>query len=262
MIGDLFDFNQDYSLVNTSSAKDVTVFLSGVNKRKICSRVSGTIYETFKDHVRDDAVIHQFGPTFCDTLNGKLADFPKTYEGFEKLLAGAQHYLAIKDIWNMNIAIRGYVNTIVPTRPYVGYPPNGSYTEVFDLSTEKKIDAEESVMERLGVEHATYQAEDKLCLVMWANNANYGDHSYVYGGFNFQRCKRNFPGTHSICQFKRKVFLKLSGLCEKSPVDRIYSLIEPEKDPSEGKSWDDYYRFGTFSGTYLASLFVCFFIPS
>ena len=253
MNGDLFDFNQDYSHVNTSSAKDVTVFLSGVNKRKICSRVPGSIFESFKD-VSDDGIIHQYGPTFCDNLNGKLADFPETYEGYEKLLAGAQHYLAIKDRWGMNIAVRAYVNTIVPKRPYLGYPPNGSYTEVFDLSTEKKIEAEASVMETLGVEHHTYQSEDKLCLVMWAQNKNNGGNvtDYVYGGFNFQLCQRNFPGMQPICQFKRKVFLKLSGLCKKSPVDRIYSLIEPKFDPNEGKSWDDFYRFGTFSGIYLA----------
>ena len=58
--------------------------------------MSGTIYETFKDHIREDSVIHQYGPTFCDTLNGKLAGFPQKYEEWESLLAGAQHYLAIK----------------------------------------------------------------------------------------------------------------------------------------------------------------------
>ena len=188
LVGDLFNFNEDYGKVNISETKDVTVSLTGVNKKMVCSRDTGIIFETFKDHKREESVIHKFGEVFCDTLNGKLAGFPKTYKEFEILLNAAQHYLALKEIWAINIAVSAYVNTIVPTRPYVGYPPNGSYTEVYALETETLVEAEESVMETLGVEHATYQSVDKLCLVMWANQKGASDGPRD-GGFNFQRCK-------------------------------------------------------------------------
>ena len=48
LIGDLFNFNEDYKNLNTSEAKDVTLSLTGVNKRFICTRNSGNFFENLK----------------------------------------------------------------------------------------------------------------------------------------------------------------------------------------------------------------------
>ena len=255
MTGDLFDLNEDYGKLNTTEAdeaKDVTVSLTGVNKRAICTRNAGTFYEDFKDNVDDDAIMEKHGEVFCETMNGKLAGFPETYEQFKKFLSYAQDFLAIKEMDGMNIAINAYTYSSLPEKPDIGYPPSGYFTEMYDYDTDRVLNIEEKVKRTISKEHTSYQSAEKLCMMMPAfprgTSSLPKGFDYEEAWFISKRCGDNVGGTHSICEFEKKINLKLSGLCSKSPVDKVYALMEPKFDPTEGNSWADYYRFGTFSG--------------
>ena len=61
----------------------------------------------------------------------------------------------------------------------------------------------------------------------------------------------DFRGDFNVyCGFDQKINVRLSGLCEKSPIDLNYALLEAKMDENEGNHWHDYYRYGTFSGKY------------
>ena len=186
----------------------------------------------------------QFGPVFCSSLNGKLVRFPETFEDFERIADYAQSYRAKKKSDAIQFAMPAYTYTVVRERPYLGYPPNGYFTDFFDLETNKKLNIEESVLKSIKKDSISYQSEDKLCMMAGASESN-------RLWFVTQRCVANVVlGTHAICEFKKKVSLRLSGLCTDTRVDKVYSLMEPKRQEYEGKSWTDYYRYGTFSGRY------------
>ena len=57
--------------------------------------------------------------------------------------------------------------------------------------------------------------------------------------FVTQMCSRNIDGW-TVCEFKQNISISLSGLCEASPVDKIFALVAPNKDETA--------RYGTFVG--------------
>ena len=232
--------------LNMSSAKDVTLSFVGANKKIICQRKVGTIFETFKDHYDTDAIMDQHGPVFCLPLNGKLVSFPETEDDFEKLVDYSQDYLEVKNMTNMNVAINAHMYSVAPTLPNMGYPEGGYHKDIYELDTDRLLNVEDKVKKEFSKELATYQAKKKLCMMFVPYRRGHPDKpSY---SFINKMCDSNQVGTHTICQFDKKISLKLSGLCSKSPVDKVYTLMEPKRDEKEGKDWADYYRFGTFSG--------------
>ena len=197
-------------------------------------------------------------PEFCLTLNGKVAGFPESYEEMQAMLHSAQDYMTAKKYryplmgksWYaaMITALSAYSMTKVPPKPGFGYPDNGIMDEVFDLTTDRVVKIDERVRNYSNKECCSFQVEEKVCKNMVAHQKESWEGGDGKIGFFSGKCSGAQGGLHAFCEFKQKVFVTLSGLCNKSPVDQVYSLMEPKSHPHEGDAWDDFYRFGTFSG--------------
>ena len=195
------------------------------------------------------------GAVFCSTLNGKQVGFPESAEELEKLANYTDYFTTAKhyrytyngdEYWGgMNIALNAYSIIRVPPKPAFGYPDNGTLDEVFDYTTHKPLKMDETIRAYLSKECCAFQKEAKVCWKLIAIHPEYPNHR---GSLMSNNCEAGQGGLHAFCEFKQKVALKLSGICTKSPVDKVYSLMEPKAHPDEGDAWDDFYRFGTFSG--------------
>ena len=198
-----------------SQTKDVSVSLTRVNKRTICTRNAGNIYEIFRDHYNEGFLMNQMGPIFCSTLNGRLIGFPETYEQFQEIISYAQDFMAKKVykytyngknyLGGMNIAISAYSMTKTPSKPFLYYPENGYLDEVFDYTTGRLLNIDDRVRTTLTKECCGFQRKEKVCKMLWAGQE--GDKGYDRDhGFGSQICASGEgPGFHAICVFSKKV---------------------------------------------------------
>ena len=242
-MGDLFNYNEDYEMLELSSGESVTISTAAVDEKNFCKNSSEYIYEDFKDHYNDEAIMENHGPVFCNSLNGELVGFPETLEDVKKIENYIEKFTKIKGVAAINVAFNAYVFSSTPGKPDFGYPPGGYYAEFFELGTDRKIPYSQDVTQYFQKEGIMYQQRQKLCVLTGIG----------FWGFlvMFERCSGIKYGTHSICVFKKKIVVKLSGLCSKSPVDKIFSLMEPIQEEGEAETWDALYRHGTFTGTFL-----------
>ena len=242
-MGDLFNYNKDYEMLELNSGESVTISTAAVDEKNFCKNSSEYIYEGFKDHYNQEAIMEIHGPVFCDSLNGKLVGFPETLSDVKKIRDYIEKYRKIKGSAAFNVAFNAYVFSSTPGKPKFGYPPGGYYTEFFEIGTDRKINYSPDIKQYFQKEGIMYQQRQKLCVVTGIG---------LWGFWvMFERCNANKIGTHSICVFKKKIVVKLSGLCSKSPVDKIFSLMEPIQEEGEAETWDALYRHGTFTGTFL-----------
>ena len=253
----MFDFNKDYEKLNTTEARDVTISLSGVIQEKIYIGNPENIFEIFKDHFKEQFIMGEAGAVFCHTMNGKQVRMPESSEQLQILTNYTNYFTTTKhyrytydgDLWwgNMNIALNAYSIARVPPKPAFGYPDNGAFDEVFDFTTDKLLTLDEGVREVLNKECCSFQKEEKVCKMLIAFHPQWEKKPQIMS----TKCNGGQGGLHAFCEFEKRVVVKLSGICTKSPVDNVYSLMEPKSHPYERDAWDDFYRFGTFSGRLL-----------
>ena len=243
MVGDMFNFNNEYQNFNLSMIGEMRVNMTAVSKKVVCTQNKSNFLEVFKDEDPELVPIEKYGPIFCETLNGKLKTVPETLEEFESLKQFVVNYLLVKKAWGMTLLVSGYVFSPAVTKPMVGYPPNGYYTEIREISTGRLLNISKKVRET-GLyfkAREAFQKREKLCVMLGLHRNPVNETLYL-------GCSSIYPSTCAICVFERKIHVKLSGLCAQSPVDKSYALLDPESEVYEGDHWSDFYRYGTFSG--------------
>ena len=148
-------------------------------------------------------------------------------------------------------AINAKSYSVVPQKPDIGYPPNGRFEEIFDLEDKKKLHPDAKVVSAIAKDHHSYQSNEELCYMMRVNS-NWPPKGFLQEPVHFvlQRCSRRVSMISVGCMFQRKIFLKVSGLCNFSPVDTLYTLMELDQVKHENY----YRRRGTFSGLLFQAL--------
>ena len=202
------------------------------------SAVTGTVFEAFNDNSNKE--VKHAGSIFCDTLNGKLAKFPTSYESFKSIMDYKEQLMKTLDIPSILTPVGAKTYSIQPQRPNIGYP-DGGYLDILDLDSESPITPDEKVKKSVSKDHFSYQSREELCYVMESKKDEYPPKGFnaEKSWFITEMCGRNIAGW-TLCEFKENIFITLSGLCEASPVDKIFSLVAPSKG--------DTARHGTFVG--------------
>ena len=243
MNGDLFSSNYDYERLVMSTSEDFLLSSIAITKTRTCKRKNGIIYEAFKDDKSFQARLA--GPIYCATMNGRLASFPETYDELSSLLEYKRNFMFQTNQGFMAAAVNAKSYSVVPEKPDIGYPPNG-YFDIYEIGTERLLNPDDKVKRSISKDHHSYQSKSELCYVM----RSWGDDTKPPEGFDAehtwfltQRCERYMTYWWVVCAFDSKIFLKVSGLCEFSPVDKLFTLMDPDKE--DGKEGT---RYGTFSG--------------
>ena len=246
MVGDMFNFNEDYKKLNLSQINEMKANTTNYPRQKACPAKKENFLEVFKDRT-PDVSIEQIGPAFCDTLNGKLVPMPGTLEKFEKVQSIVQDFLAVKG-GGLLLVLSGYVLSPEVTFPMLGYPPGGYYQEFREIGTDKMLTINEEIMKTAYYfkEKHAFQKPEKLCVMMGLHSSLINETLYLTCS-SVSEAAANNPA--AICLFKKKINVKVSGLCTQSPVDKSYTLLGPKKYDNEMKNgYFDNYRYGTFSG--------------
>ena len=245
MFGNLFNFNKDYQRLNMNETKDVNVTSTSVKKKNICKQTHGRFYENFKDERQDETPMEGVGDALCDTLNAKQFGLPQTVEDHNMLVQYALAYMKAKRMEVMNIGVRGYVFSTTEERPKFGYKPTLENEEFFDLENDQVLNLDADVRSIFDAKvQISYQTKEKLCIILTVRNVG-GEETARY---NFDKCEYSRQDINAFCAFEEKVNIRLSGLCDKCQVDKNYALIEAKSEEDEGANWNDFYRYGTFSG--------------
>ena len=240
MDGDLFSSNNDFEKLEMVETDDFILRSIAISQNRTCKKDSGTIWEYFLDSGATYK-LYEAGSLFCHTLNGKLVSFPETYKQLMSLLAYKTYLLDIHNVTYIGSAIDVKSYSVVPQKPDIGYPPNGLFENIFDIEGTKTLHPDKKVQSAISKDHHSYQSkEDHIPPAGFLQ-----EHTH----FVLQRCER-YVGATVGCMFQRKIFLKVSGLCNFSPVDKIFTLMELDKNKA-----DNYFqRLGTFSGLLLRDL--------
>ena len=242
----MFNLNEDWKKLNYSVINEMKANTTNYPGQKTCPTNKENFLEVFKDR-NPDVSIEQIGPAFCDTLNGKLVTMPETLEQFEKVQSIVQNFLSVKG-GGLLLVLSGYVLSPEVTMPMLGYPPGGYYQEFREIGTDRLLNLTDEIMKTAYYfkEKHAFQKSEKLCVMMGLHSSLTNETLYLTCS-SLSEAVQNNPA--AICLFKKKINVKLSGLCTQSPVDKSYTLLEPKKYPNEmTNGYFDNYRYGTFSG--------------
>ena len=113
----------------------------------------------------------------------------------------------------------------------------GSTTDIFDFKTGELLDPSDEVIDHITVSQDFYQRREELCFIMTTSMVDNSTRSEV--SLTNMLCDK-YADLWTVCQFKKPVFVSLAGLCNDSPMDKIYSLVEIEENKKD--------RYGTFGG--------------
>ena len=116
---------------------------------------------------------------------------------------------------------------------------NGRVSELLNIKTSNLIEPNKEVLGLISTKKYLYQGLKELCYIMTTTLGDDSTVGNISSLFTNQLCN-NLGDWWTVCEFEKPVFISLAGLCNDSPVDRIYSLVEQK----EGKN----YRYGTFVG--------------
>ena len=221
--------------------QNLKIKISSILPNSLCrnNAKEGKVFEAFNDNVDKEA--KHAGNIFCDTLNGKLARFPVSHSEFKSLLDYKTRLMKTLNIPSISTPVSAKTYSIQPKRPSIGYP-DGGYLDILDLASEIPINPDEKVRKSLSKDHFSYQSREELCYFMESKKDEYPPKGFnsEKSWFITEMCSRNIGGW-TVCEFKENIIISLSGLCEASQVDKIFSLVAPSKDDSA--------RHGTFVGS-------------
>ena len=195
------------------------------------------ILQAFQDNI--DKEVNRAGPIFCEPLNGKLIDFPDTIEKFQEINAFKMSTMKIKNFNEMSITVNAKSFAAVGKKPYIERFQDLSL-DLMDIKTSAAINASKDVLNFISGDQQAYQTEEELCYIMTTTADENFTETVNSSIFTNKMCNR-FGDWWTLCEFEKPVFIYLSGLCNNSPIDKIYSLIEPKEDTVD--------RLGTFAGT-------------
>ena len=241
LLGDLFSLKRDFKDTKLQLGdKNLKIKVKSFLPSSLCRsrEVMSKVLEAFNDKINKQA--RNAGKIFCESLNGILAKFPNSYEDFKSLLDYKTRLMTSLNISSMSAPVNAKSYSIKPEIPNIGYP-EGGYLDIFDLTTGSAIIPDAKVKKSISKDHFSYQSREELCYLMESMKDEYPPAGFdsEKSWFVTQMCSRNIDGW-TVCEFKKSIFIKLTGLCEASPVDKIFALVAPNKD--EGA------RYGTFVG--------------
>ena len=216
----------------SSQALSVDGMCKAVNK-------TGTILEAFQDNIDKEA--KNAGSIFCDTMNGRMISFPETLSQLSEIIDYESEIMANANLDVLAAAVNAKSYSVNPPKPEIGFPEG--YLDIYEIGTDRLIVADDEVLESLSKVKNSYQSREELCYIMTttlSNDEDESNNSEPLTSFTTQMCNR-FGNWWTVCKFNRKISVSLAGLCESSPVDRRFSLIDPDKGSAD--------RYGTFVGT-------------
>ena len=194
--------------------------------------------ELFQDNKDKEA--KNAGSIFCDTLNGRMISFPETMDQLSVLIDYKTKVMDKTSLDSMAVAISAKSYSVNPPKPEMTYPDG--YLDIYEIGSERQIVPEEQVLDTISKNKNSFQSREELCYILTTTATNNGKEGMEEhkSSFTTQMCNR-FGSWWTACKFEKKISLSLSGLCDTSPVDKVYALIEPAKGVSD--------RYGTFAGT-------------
>ena len=199
----------------------------------MCKSSAGNakILEAFQDNMKKEA--KDTGPIFCESLNGKLLEFPETFEEFEQVQSFKIATMKKKSLKNMAVTLNAKSISTIIERPYIR-KFDVRLLKIFDLETAELLNPETEVSRLISTAQKSYQTTEDLCFILDTSLTDDGSASVVTN----QLCN-TYGDWWTVCQFDKPISLSLSGLCTDSPVDVIFSLVRPTEQSE---------RYGTFVG--------------
>ena len=193
------------------------------------------IVEVFQDNI--DKEVRDAGPIFCEPLNGKLVDFPATLEEYEEMNAFQISNLRKASLNELAMTVNARSFAIVLEKPFVS-----EFKEkyaILDMQSSNVLEPMEEVLDYISEKQGSYQTKEELCYIMTTTLDENMTETANSSIFTNEMCGR-FGGWWTVCQFDRPIFISLAGLCSGTPMDKIFSLVEPKQDQPD--------RYGTFVG--------------
>ena len=238
-MGDLYSQNMELDVITLQlQNKNFKLSIKGQKWNNLCKggKDNSKIVEAFQDNIDKEA--KAAGPIFCETLNGKIIEFPESIESFKEIHDYQISLLRKKKMSEMSITVNAKSFASTGIKPYI-QTSRGS-KELLDMFTSKQIKTSREVLDFISLNTETYQSKEELCYIFTTtSNANFTG-SLNSSFFTTQMCNR-YGSWWTACQFEKPIFMSVSGLCNVSPVDKVYSLVEPKEDRKD--------RYGTFVGT-------------
>ena len=231
-----------YSLTDSLSLISIQIqiihFPLGVSAQKwtnLCKAKSGKIVEAFQDNI--DKEVRAAGPIFCGSLNGKLIEFPETFEEYEEVNALQIANMKRLNLNEMSIPVNGRSYVKALTKPLIS-----KFKEKYDIleiESSKQVKPNSDVLNFISEKQLSSQSKEELCYIMTTTIDENITKSVNNSIFTNQMCDSD-GGWWTVCKFERPIFISLAGLCNETPIDKIFSLVEPKEEQQD--------RYGTFVG--------------
>ena len=208
--------------------------VSGQKWTNLCKGKMGTkkIIEAFQDNMGKEA--KAAGPIFCEPLNGRMIEFPETTEKFEELRTFQVSTMRKKKLNEMSMTVNAKSFASVGVKPYISKSAGGTM-KLLSIDNAKPLKPSEEVLKYISLNQQSYQSSEELCYIMTTKIHENSTPSV----FTNQMCN-GYGGWWTVCEFDKTIFVSISGLCSTSPMDKIYTLVEPKEDRKD--------RHGTFVG--------------
>ena len=218
--------------LNTSN---ILMEASAVDIDGVC-KTPGSKYmklEAFEDNVGKRAKDADL--LFCAPLNGEMVGFPESKSGLSDLIDYKNKLMTMIGIDELEFIVNGKSYSTFSTWPKIEF--SSRTIEIYEMDTEKLINADENAMKIISKLWNSYQSKSELCYIMTSKQSKDGRGSKIK--FKTEICSRT-GSWWTVCRFDKKIAVRLSGLCESSVVDNIFTLADPVKDTKD--------RYGTFIG--------------
>ena len=205
--------------------------------KKLCKSIttSSKILEAFQDNIEKKA--NEAGPIFCDPLNGNLIDFPRTINNLQELQAFKTKIMQKNNFKALAITVNAKSSSSIIEMPYI-QQFDGRQSVLLDIKTSSLLNPSESVLNFVSKEQTSYQTTEDLCYIMTTELGGNNAANLSTSVFTNEMCEKN-GDWWTFCEFSKPVSLTLAGLCNDSPVDVVYSILEMD---------DGHTRYGTFVG--------------
>ena len=204
--------------------------------KNLCKGASSNelIYQIFQDNMKKK--VKSAGPIFCEPLNGKLLELPLTLTELQKINTFQLKTMQKLNLKEMSFSTNAKTYATIRERPFMNHF-KGSSSDILDLKTGEIIEPSTDVIGHMTINQDYYQRREELCYIITTTMADNNTRSDI--SLANIICDK-YAQLWTVCQFQKPVFISLAGLCNDSPMDKIYSLVELEENKKD--------RFGTFGG--------------
>ena len=219
-------FNWDVKMINMSSHNEKMIISANkVSTENFCVAKKG---EQSQFHIfgQGSDITQIEGNIICKRLNAKYARLPTDEDGLKSMAIVGKQFLKKTNVSSFSAWIGGNSRIHETNRRAHWYPePSGIYD--FEDPVTGKILTNDLNRKYIVRQYATYESPETMCLMVVADL----DKDIR---FEWQACSRKFAG-RMVCEFEKMPFFRIKGLCAKSPIDRMFQLIDPR--PGQGSEY-------------------------